>query len=300
MRGHRLAWPHRTNFARRVVADSEGKIERRRAGLGELVPRLRTKARRVIAEARQELSRVRVHSALRLAARAVGTELTGAELVQDGLGHDRARRVAGAAKQDVETMGHRYLPRRANYLGSSARRFAPARKFERIALVSTEAWVRGNRWLAPSTTVRVLPGMIACNASTRERMGRGLSLPRTSNVRTANAERRDLPGSAANEACQSSTILSAASSMLARASAGNPTQASLPIQKSTKRRIANSRSPRASAVTNSSRTRQNSKYEVQSPAYFSAAKNTGSINVRDWTRRGSASARCNANTPPYE
>src|SRR6516165_7596322 len=205
MRGHRLAWPHRTNFARRVVADSEGKIERRRAGLGELVPRLRTKARRVIAEARQELSRVRVHSALRLAARAVGTELTGAELVQDGLGHDRARRVAGAAKQDVETMGHRYLPRRANYLGSSARRFAPARKFERIALVSTEAWVRGNRWFAPSTTVRPLPGMIACNASTRERMGRGLSLPRTSSVRTANAERRDLPGSAANEACQSST-----------------------------------------------------------------------------------------------
>src|SRR6516164_8364440 len=259
MRGHRLARPHRTDFAGGVVADGEGKIERRRAGLRELIPRLRTKARHVIAEARQELHRVRVHSALRLAARTVGTEFTGAELVQDGLGHDRARRVAGAQKQDAERMGHRYLPPQANYLRSSERRFAPARRFERIALVSTEAWVSGNRWFALSTTVRPLPGMIACSASTRERMGRGLSLPRTSSVRTANAERRDLPGSAANEACQSSTILSAASSMLARMSADNPTQASLPIQKSTKRRIANSRSPRASAITNSSRTRQNSK-----------------------------------------
>src|SRR6516164_5712869 len=146
MRGHRLAWPHRTNFARRVVADSEGKIERRRAGLGELVPRLRTKARRVVAEARQELHGVRVYSALRLAARTVGMELTGAELVQDGLGHDRARRVAGAQEQNVERMGHRYLLRPANYLGSSERRFAPARRFERNALVSAEAWVSGNRW----------------------------------------------------------------------------------------------------------------------------------------------------------
>src|SRR5262249_61645918 len=92
-------------------------------------------------------------------------------------------------------------------------------------------------------------------------------------------------GSPANEAVQWSAIWPAAFRMLARASADNPTQASLPIQKSTKQRIASSRSPRASAVTNSSRTRQNSKYEVQSPAYFSAAKNTGSINVRDWARR---------------
>src|SRR5262249_6027804 len=74
-------------------------------------------------------------------------------------------------KQDVERMGHRYLPRQANYLRSSERRFAPARRFERIALVSAEAWVSGNRWFAPSTTVRPLPGMIACNASTRERIG---------------------------------------------------------------------------------------------------------------------------------
>src|SRR5262249_9428546 len=63
MRRHRLAGPHRADFARRVVADGEGKIERRRAWLGELVPRLRTKARRVIAETLQELDGVRVHLA---------------------------------------------------------------------------------------------------------------------------------------------------------------------------------------------------------------------------------------------
>src|SRR5262245_46052157 len=38
MRAHRLAGPHRTDFARRVVADGEGKIEWRRARLGELIP----------------------------------------------------------------------------------------------------------------------------------------------------------------------------------------------------------------------------------------------------------------------
>src|SRR5262249_42440295 len=107
--GHGGGGADGTGLGRRVVADGEGKIERRRAGLGELVPRLRTKARRVVPEARQELPRVRVYFALRLAARTVGMEFIGAELVQDGLGHDRARRVAGAQEQNVERMGHRYL-----------------------------------------------------------------------------------------------------------------------------------------------------------------------------------------------
>src|SRR5260370_40425309 len=102
MRGHGRPGPAGTDFARRVVADGEGKIERRRARLGELIPRLRTKARCVIAETLQELDRVRVHFALRLAARTVGAEFAGAELVQDGLSHERARRASGAEKQNVE------------------------------------------------------------------------------------------------------------------------------------------------------------------------------------------------------
>src|SRR5262245_44091028 len=61
MRRHRLAGPHWAGLASGVVADGEGKIERRRARLGELVP-----TRRVIAETLQELDGVRVHSTLRV------------------------------------------------------------------------------------------------------------------------------------------------------------------------------------------------------------------------------------------
>src|SRR5262249_58022511 len=95
VRRHRRAGPHRADFARRVVADGEGKIERRRVWLGELVPRLRTKARRVIAETLQELDGVQVHLALRVTTRTVSTEFAGTQLIQNRLGHDRARRVAG-------------------------------------------------------------------------------------------------------------------------------------------------------------------------------------------------------------
>src|SRR5262249_26265775 len=106
MRGHRLARPYRTGFARRAVADGKDEVERRCARLSELVPGLRTKPRCVIAETLQQLDRVRVHSALRLTTGTVGTEFTCPDLVQDGLGHDRARRVARAQKQDVEGIGH--------------------------------------------------------------------------------------------------------------------------------------------------------------------------------------------------
>ena len=50
MRGHGLARPHRTGFARRAVADGKDEVERRCPRLSELVPGLRTKPRRVIAE----------------------------------------------------------------------------------------------------------------------------------------------------------------------------------------------------------------------------------------------------------
>src|SRR5262249_33285888 len=106
MRCHRLAGPDRTGFSRGVVANGENEVERRRAGLGELIPPLRTKARRVVPEALQEFDGARVHAALGLATSAVGTEFTCTELVQDRLGHDRARRVAGAQEQNVERIGH--------------------------------------------------------------------------------------------------------------------------------------------------------------------------------------------------
>jgi len=81
MRGHRLARPHRTGFTGGVVANGEHEIERRRAGLGEFAPRLRAETRDVEAEALQQLERLRMHAAFRLAAGAEGLEFSGAELV---------------------------------------------------------------------------------------------------------------------------------------------------------------------------------------------------------------------------
>src|SRR5262249_40894230 len=60
MRRHRLAGPHRTDLAGRVVADGEGKIERGRAGLRDLVPRLRTKALPLVPDTPHELHSMRL------------------------------------------------------------------------------------------------------------------------------------------------------------------------------------------------------------------------------------------------
>src|SRR5262249_48528129 len=69
--------------------------------------RLRTKARRVIAQTLQELDGVRGHLGLPGTTRTVSTEFAGTQLIQNRLGHDRARRVAGTQEQDVErAIGH--------------------------------------------------------------------------------------------------------------------------------------------------------------------------------------------------
>src|SRR5262249_31773429 len=96
---HRLARPHRTALAGGVVADGEHEIDERRARLRELAPRLRAEARNVVAEALQKLERVRIDPALGIAAGAEGAEFARAELVENGLRHDRARGVAGTEEQ---------------------------------------------------------------------------------------------------------------------------------------------------------------------------------------------------------
>src|SRR5665213_2841449 len=107
MRCHRLAGPHRTRFARRVVTNRENKIERWCAGLCKFAPGFRTKAGRVISQPLQKLECVLVDLALRLTAGAVRLEFSLAELVQDCLGHDRARRIAGTEEKRVEWLfGH--------------------------------------------------------------------------------------------------------------------------------------------------------------------------------------------------
>src|ERR1700681_1135195 len=100
MCGHRLARPNRTCFAGGVVANGEHEIERRRAGLCELIPRLGTKPRRLISEAFQKFGRVWIYRGLGLTARAVGMKFALPKLIQDGVGHDGASRVARTEKQD--------------------------------------------------------------------------------------------------------------------------------------------------------------------------------------------------------
>ena len=90
MRGERLAWPYRTALARCVVADGEDEIELGCAGLGELAPVLRVQAIGRIAEALQHIERHRMHLALGLATRAVGTKTTSAHFVHQRFAQDRA------------------------------------------------------------------------------------------------------------------------------------------------------------------------------------------------------------------
>ena len=99
--GHRLPWPDGTGFAGCVVANGEDEIQSRRAGLGEFGPRLRTKFRRVVAEAAQELQRIRIDLAFGLASGAVCTKFSRADLVQYRFGDDRSGGVAGAKEQDI-------------------------------------------------------------------------------------------------------------------------------------------------------------------------------------------------------
>ena len=104
MRGHRLARPHRAGLGRRVVANREHEIELRRVRPGELAPVLGAKAADVEIELAQEIDRIGVNSALRLAAGREGAKFSPPLPIQDGFGHDRARRIAGAEKEDVERL----------------------------------------------------------------------------------------------------------------------------------------------------------------------------------------------------
>src|SRR5262245_26394526 len=91
---HRLSRPHRAGLSCRVVADRKHEIERRRTWLCKLVPRLRAKARYVVAQALQQLDGMRVDLAFGLAAGAERPQSSLPELAEDGLGHDRAGRIA--------------------------------------------------------------------------------------------------------------------------------------------------------------------------------------------------------------
>ncbi len=157
MRGHRLARPHRAGFTRGVVADGEHEIERRRAGLCELAPRLGAEVRRVVTEAVKQRDSVRVDVALRLAPGGIGAEPVRAELVENGFGDDRARRIASAKKKRVERPVTHDLSRTAGRRCSASVNQASARStllHVRSARPS-ECWCRSawpRQWCGTSPT----------------------------------------------------------------------------------------------------------------------------------------------------
>src|SRR5260370_16809418 len=101
MRGHRLPWPDRADFFRRVVAEGNDKVELRRTRLGEVIPTLAPQTLRRNPPSFESFQRLRPDRARRMTSRAVRREPRLAFKVQNRFGHDGPRRVSRTKKQNV-------------------------------------------------------------------------------------------------------------------------------------------------------------------------------------------------------
>ena len=111
MRRHRLARPDGTHLLGRVVADREHEIHLGRSGFCELIPVLAAQALRRKMSEFDLLERLGPNPPGGVAARTVGGERRLALAVEDRLGHDRTRRIAGAQEEHVvaSVRGHYFL-----------------------------------------------------------------------------------------------------------------------------------------------------------------------------------------------
>src|SRR5438270_9011486 len=96
MRRHRLARPDRTDFVGGIIADGEYEIELGGAVHGKFIPALRAQIGGPVVELPEEIDRVGMHLAFGMAAGAERLEFSSTVAVEDGFGHDRSGRVAGA------------------------------------------------------------------------------------------------------------------------------------------------------------------------------------------------------------
>ena len=102
VRGHRLAGPHGADFLRGVVANGEDEIELAERRAWRIRPSSCCADRRwACARASSCLQRLGPNESRGMAAGTVGSEVGPAFAVQNGLGHDGARGIAGAQKQNV-------------------------------------------------------------------------------------------------------------------------------------------------------------------------------------------------------
>src|SRR5262245_51865840 len=96
VRRHRLARPGRADLAGRVVTYREHEVERRSSGLSEFVPALAAQPARLVPACTQHLERHRMDLTVRIAACTVGLKTSVPGAIQDRLGEDAARGIAGA------------------------------------------------------------------------------------------------------------------------------------------------------------------------------------------------------------
>jgi hypothetical protein len=117
VRGHGPARPHRADLVCRVVADRDDEIELHCARRRKFIPALAARFGRGDLQVREQLERERVDASARETARAVRAEPALAPMVQQRLGEDAPRRVAGAQEEDIEEsrlrLRHAGTPQRA-------------------------------------------------------------------------------------------------------------------------------------------------------------------------------------------
>src|SRR5258705_607775 len=107
MRRHRLTGPDRTDFVGRVVTDGKNEIQFGSTRLREFIPTLASQSLGWDTRGFEAIDRLRPHRAGWMTSCAVGAKPGFAGEVKNRLGHDRARRVPGAEKENVVMHGVR-------------------------------------------------------------------------------------------------------------------------------------------------------------------------------------------------
>jgi hypothetical protein len=102
MGSQRLARPDGANLSRGVVTDRKYEVEVWRIGSGKLIPRLRVRIRHIEVRIAKHLYGKGMHISGRLTSSAKPLELPTTKPVQDGLCHDRPRRISGAEEKHVQ------------------------------------------------------------------------------------------------------------------------------------------------------------------------------------------------------
>jgi hypothetical protein len=99
--GHRIARPHRADLTRRLVAHGEDEIHHRRAGAGEFIPAFAAQPAGPKMQLFERSKGQLMSDTFADTAGAVAFEPALASMIDQHLGEDAARRIAGAEQQHI-------------------------------------------------------------------------------------------------------------------------------------------------------------------------------------------------------